>query len=94
MKTSQYISRKIKALTADKQENLQAPLFEELSDSETSIIGGGEKDKTLWKPPTINLKLVKVVYDISPVCGFYIASSGEAVCGCRTEPQTIKKQLG
>lgn len=41
MKTSQYFSRKIKALTADKQENLQAPLLYELSDSETSKIVGG-----------------------------------------------------
>lgn len=41
MKTSQYFLRKIKALTADKQENLQAPLFEELSDSETIKIVGG-----------------------------------------------------
>lgn len=41
MNTFQYFSRKIKALAADKQENQQAPLFEELSDSETSKIVGG-----------------------------------------------------
>jgi hypothetical protein len=41
--TKKYFSRKTNALTADKPENLQAPLFEELSDSETSkIVGSGQ----------------------------------------------------
>ncbi|BBD63845.1 hypothetical protein NIES4072_24990 [Nostoc commune NIES-4072] len=43
-----YFSRKIIALTANKEENLQAPLFEELLDSETSkIVGGASLQPTI-----------------------------------------------
>lgn len=46
MKTSQYFSKKIKALTADKPVVLsEAPLFEELSPCETIQIVGGSRDR-------------------------------------------------
>ncbi|MEH1834881.1 MAG: hypothetical protein V7L29_23180 [Nostoc sp.] len=41
MNKRQHFLRKIKAPQADKLQNLQAPLFEELSDSETSQVVGG-----------------------------------------------------
>ncbi|MEH1834883.1 MAG: hypothetical protein V7L29_23195 [Nostoc sp.] len=51
--TKKYFSRKIKALTVDKQENLQAPLFSELSDEETDRVVGGLGDSTATNPAVV-----------------------------------------
>ena len=42
MKISQYFSRKINFATADKPAVVEAPLFEELSDSDQTRIVGGQ----------------------------------------------------